>query len=1062
MNGNRFGIEAAILVNWLGYPFQTLPIQDLVLQMHGRNGAGKTTCMLAMVAPLVPDPRRLNKTVQITHNGTGSGLRGVVALDGAPGYAVLVLRRGGEVLYVGAIFSQSTKNSAGVEATAFVILGLPADTKASDWLLGKDGTILPITGVDKAVLALGGRLRKADSLKAYYQDLYDLQLLPRPFTAPEDQKLYANTLLNAFNKDPAEIIDALDDYLLREEDRLAEFVETVDGTFRDIVRVREQVGRYEEQEGALTTLWEGADGVLRRAWAWDFLNQRRTGARVTELEAEERSLQAQLVAERSKAAAAEEDAQRLFREGATLCRTRYELTDKASGRATELERLADRAELILEACRRRSDFEARDKKGGRLVDADDARQRSEAFQYTYSGLQTVISELEKQIKGLEEDAAELETGTVPADVQQLADTLGGTVLASASRFDRLSIEKAALVEAGFGPRRYAIMVKDPVAAAKTLVKKKGDLSREIWLCGTDGEDEAIAETLCTGEGVAAFSEGSFVRVTGLPNAPALGAIHRKRLAKQKREEATTIRKTVQAQRDTAKVAQDLMLAAYWLADNWHLVVADLPPFTPSVLRLTAKGLQIIVNREGRAGPNPEVEKMPPEDRNLALSLISVKDKYEDNRRHLAAAERIKDASTRNATGIAPQLAKAQEAVVAAREAQTKAAQRIDAWVEITKGEECLSWMAERDERYALVFGTDFESGGLQGAIARLAAQTMAAGQTNSIIRGTAERLGIDMRVHFGSLGGSETTPHTARDVLRAWQEARRICFSFMPHDVSQSDDPMLARGEIQKKIRSLKEELLQAEGVYRDRCAGMLTTINASISTHQRRIDRLNGDHTDIRFGDFTGIQLRLERNNEMLEQFKAVTTRAKEITAKSEAALEDVIEQARRDLKARGQKITLPPTVEEMLDYRKYVRLKVMVRRRSAPDKWVPLEDSGASTGERMGLGFMSLLMINASWEATDLELRPRAANTSLRFIVVDEVSRLDETSLETMVTFAERSATHIVMAAPQEVPVQGRCRIYTLARLDTENGRRTKVSRVLPHARAKRPGGDVRSHVH
>ena len=507
-NSNRFGIDAAILVNWLGYPFQVLPIQDLVLQMHGRNGAGKTTCMLAMAAPLVPDSRRLNKTVQITQNGTGSGLRGVVALEGAPGYAVLVLRRGAEVVHVGAMFNQTTKNAAGVEATPFVILGLPAGAKASEWLLGRDGTILPITGVDKAVLALGGRLRKADSLKAHYQNLYDLQLLPRPFTTLEDQKLYANTLLNAFNKDPAEIIDALDDYLLPEEDRLAEFVETVDGTFRDIVRVREQVGRYEEQEGALTTLWEGADGVLRRAWAWDFLHQRRTGNQAAELEGEERSLQAELEAERGKAAASEEEVQRLSREREDLATRKSELADKATGRVVELTALADNAEQILEERHRRTQFEERDKKGGPLVDTDDARRRGEVFQNAYDRLQATITDLDRNAERLDEEATVLETGAVPQHIQQMAKALGGTVLASAPRFDRLSIEKAALAEAGIGPRRLAIKVKDPVATAKKLVKA-GQVSDEIWLCGPDGEDEAIAEPYLRGGNRFGLQRGRF-------------------------------------------------------------------------------------------------------------------------------------------------------------------------------------------------------------------------------------------------------------------------------------------------------------------------------------------------------------------------------------------------------------------------------------------------------------------------------------------------------------------------------------------------------------------------
>ena len=50
---------------------------------------------------------------------------------------------------------------------------------------------------------------------------------------------------------------------------------------------------------------------------------------------------------------------------------------------------------------------------------------------------------------------------------------------------------------------------------------------------------------------------------------------------------------------------------------------------------------------------------------------------------------------------------------------------------------------------------------------QLKTQTVSASQTNDTIRGTAERLGTDMRMHFGTLGSSEAAPHTPRDVLRA-------------------------------------------------------------------------------------------------------------------------------------------------------------------------------------------------------------------------------------------------------------------------------------------------------
>jgi chromosome condensin MukBEF ATPase and DNA-binding subunit MukB len=221
-------------------------------------------------------------------------------------------------------------------------------------------------------------------------------------------------------------------------------------------------------------------------------------------------------------------------------------------------------------------------------------------------------------------------------------------------------------------------------------------------------------------------------------------------------------------------------------------------------------------------------------------------------------------------------------------------------------------------------------------------------------------------------------------------------------------------------------KLADAEDLYRQGIEGLIGRIKRAIDDNNRRIARLNHGRDEIAFGDFTGVQLSLRKKTELLAEAETLLRAAAEMQdAKSDMGLADAFAAAAR---GRNNGHSRGVMLEHYLDYRHYVEVAIHVRRNGS-DAWIPIERSGASTGEGMGLGFTCLLMILAAWEHEDVAERGHGPGT-LRFLITDEAGRLDRRGLDTMAQLARDNGACVMMAAPDDLSIGGATCIYTLAR--------------------------------
>jgi chromosome partition protein MukB len=180
-------------------------------------------------------------------------------------------------------------------------------------------------------------------------------------------------------------------------------------------------------------------------------------------------------------------------------------------------------------------------------------------------------------------------------------------------------------------------------------------------------------------------------------------------------------------------------------------------------------------------------------------------------------------------------------------------------------------------------------------------------------------------------------------------------------------------------------------------------------------------------------VQIHLERVDAMSRLLEALR---EQLDLFNEAAsLEEAMEALFRQVgggRVRG---------DELLDYRNYVRLTIQVQRMGG-DRWEPADPSRLSTGEAIGVGTSVLIVILEAWERAAGLLRGRALGASLRFLFLDEATRLDADSLSMLIEFCERMELQLLLAAP----AVGRARrglTYRLVRTEDADGREQVVAR-------------------
>lgn len=266
--------------------------------------------------------------------------------------------------------------------------------------------------------------------------------------------------------------------------------------------------------------------------------------------------------------------------------------------------------------------------------------------------------------------------------------------------------------------------------------------------------------------------------------------------------------------------------------------------------------------------------------------------------------------------------------------------------------------------------------------------------------------------------------------LDAWLETRKWLALRVPKHVSEVDDPVDALRKLRRYLDSLSDKLKR----YEDRLQSDSHNIARAIEGRLRKVNnlltKLNRDLRGVGFGSIEAIRVKSEREQRMSGILAVLSSPESQLdlfgpNMTIEEALDELFRRhgGRRD---GGKRI---------LDYREYLRLRVEVRRRTRED-WQEARGNQMSTGEAIGVGAAIMMVVLTAWERDASLLRARREVGSLRFLFLDEATRLSLDNLEVLFDLCATLNLQLLVAAPEVATSSGNT-TYLLQRTTDEDGR-------------------------
>lgn len=246
------------------------------------------------------------------------------------------------------------------------------------------------------------------------------------------------------------------------------------------------------------------------------------------------------------------------------------------------------------------------------------------------------------------------------------------------------------------------------------------------------------------------------------------------------------------------------------------------------------------------------------------------------------------------------------------------------------------------------------------------------------------------------------------DCLNVWMEVQRYLQQIIPVDL-QTSDPEKAQEVIADKLSSLEQNLEQQEKSLRIHVQSIPSHLNAEIRKQKSRIRKLNQKLEMVRFGFLQSIRINIEtqpklkRFLDILPQQLDIFADLNEENVSIEALMADLYEKEGAG-KVKG---------DLLLDYRHYIRLNIEVKR-EGNQEFEKVTSTNLSTGESIGVGIAVLIIVLMSWEDQTYTGAGAEKRSSLRFLLLDESSRLDQKALYTLTDFCESLDLQLLIAAP------------------------------------------------
>jgi chromosome partition protein MukB len=237
------------MVNWKGVFYRTLELHPQVTALEGPNGAGKTTMMIAAYVVLLPEEKRLTFTpLGETDRAGEKGIWG--RLGDGPCYAALDARYGrGERLLAVVHLERGSSSSQKVDLTTVLVRDLPLESdlqalflKREDYAEGPRDTVRTLPELKEQTRVLGGAATTCETLKQYYQALFDAGLHSLDLESEEARTKLNELLKTSMVGGLSRHLDrGLRDFLLRPDPRLGSTVRTMRGALDDCRATRREV-----------------------------------------------------------------------------------------------------------------------------------------------------------------------------------------------------------------------------------------------------------------------------------------------------------------------------------------------------------------------------------------------------------------------------------------------------------------------------------------------------------------------------------------------------------------------------------------------------------------------------------------------------------------------------------------------------------------------------------------------------------------------------------------------------------------------------------------------------
>lgn len=264
----------------------------------------------------------------------------------------------------------------------------------------------------------------------------------------------------------------------------------------------------------------------------------------------------------------------------------------------------------------------------------------------------------------------------------------------------------------------------------------------------------------------------------------------------------------------------------------------------------------------------------------------------------------------------------------------------------------------------------------------------------------------------------------AESVLSFFKDLHSYLEQLLPRDIISCDDPIDALQELEAHIVRLSTCLKHQEQGFSTSFYDVAQAIEQRIRKEFRNIAKLNDGLDRIHFGAITSVRIRYSKKSGMEALLNAMLNQ----NSLQLFQLEDALSFEEALIHLYEQQIGRSFTGDSLLDFRHYIDLQIQIRRHGSQN-WESADSNQLSTGESIGVGLAILIIVLQSWEFHTSRITGRKRE-SLRFLFLDEASRLDSNSINTLADLCRDMELQLLIAAPSaDESIQGTT--YSLTRI-------------------------------